>query len=224
MAKLSVDPHVRGKARLVILVFVCAFLLLTVRVLAIQIGDFDRYQQIVVDQLTREATINAERGDIYDTNMEVLATNVTVWRVFISPKDIVAGEKERLEVIAKGGEAAEKAPRVPLDELIADGLSEILGVSRDEVLKQTTYTNKQDRTIVRDVEEEQADQVRAFIDEYGLESQVHLEAGTKRAYLYDNLAAHVLGFTGAEGTGLFGLEKKYDEQLSGEAGQYIIAR
>ena len=224
MAKLSVDPHVRGKARLVILVFVCAFLLLTVRVLAIQIGDFDRYQQIVVDQLTREATINAERGDIYDTNMEVLATNVTVWRVFISPKDIVAGEKERLEVIAKGGEAAEKAPRVPLDELIADGLSEILGVSRDEVLKQTTYTNKQDRTIARDVEEEQADQVRAFIDEYGLESQVHLEAGTKRAYLYDNLAAHVLGFTGAEGTGLFGLEKKYDEQLSGEAGQYIIAR
>ena len=224
MAKLSVDPGVRKKARFVILIFVCAFLLLSLRVLAIQVGDYERYQQIVVDQLTREAKINAERGDIYDTNMEVLATNVTVWRVFISPRDIAAAEKERLETIAKGGEAAEKASRVPQAQLIAEGLSGILDVTAEKVLELAADTSKLDKTVARNVEETEADLIRAFIDEHGLESQIYLEAGSKRAYNYDNLAAHVLGFTGTDGTGLFGLEKKYDEQLSGEAGQYIIAR
>lgn len=224
MAKLSVDPGVRKKARFVILIFVCAFLLLSLRVLAIQVGDYERYQQIVVDQLTREAKINAERGDIYDTNMEVLATNVTVWRVFISPRDIAAAEKERLETIAKGGEAAEKASRVPQAQLIAEGLSGILDVTAEKVLELAADTSKLDKTVARNVEETAADRIRAFIDEHGLESQIYLEAGSKRAYNYDNLAAHVLGFTGTDGTGLFGLEKKYDEQLSGEAGQYIIAR
>lgn len=224
MAKLSVDPGVRKKARFVILIFVCAFLLLSLRVLAIQVGDYERYQQIVVDQLTREAKINAERGDIYDTNMEVLATNVTVWRVFISPRDIAAAEKERLETIAKGGEAAEKVSRVPQAQLIAEGLSGILDVTAEKVLELAADTSKLDKTVARNVEEIAADLIRAFIDEHGLESQIYLEAGSKRAYNYDNLAAHVLGFTGTDGTGLFGLEKKYDEQLSGEAGQYIIAR
>lgn len=85
-------------------------------------------------------------------------------------------------------------------------------------------TKMLDKTVARNVEEEQAEQIRAFIDEYSLETQIYLEAGTKRAYNYDNLAAHVLGFTGTDGNGLFGLEKKYDEELSGEPGHYIVAR
>lgn len=225
MAKHNVDRGVRGRARFVVLVFVCAFLLLSIRVLAIQIGDNERYQSVVIDQLTREATLSAKRGDIYDTNMEVLATNVTVWRVFISPRDIVSAEEERQALIEEGGKAAEGVSTVPQAELIADGLSSILeGVTRQKVLELAADIRKLDKTVARNVENEVADKIRAFIDEHGLESQIYLEAGTKRAYLYDNLAAHVLGFTGTDGNGLFGLEKKYDEQLAGKPGQYIIAR
>lgn len=224
MAKLSVSPKVRSKSGIVIAFFVCAFLLLSLRVLFIQTGDYESYQRTVVDQLTREAKINADRGDIYDANMEVLATNVTVWRVFISPRDIAAAEKARLETIAKGGEKAKDASRVPQAELIAEGLSGILDITAEKVLELAADTTKLDKTIARNVEEEQADLVRAFIDANGLESQIHLEAAFKRVYNYDNLAAHVLGFTGTDGNGLFGLEKKYDEQLSGEQGQYIVAR
>ena len=79
MAKLSVDSRVRRNAKIVVLFFVLTFALLSLRVLAIQVGDYERYQQIVIDQMTRETKINAERGNIYDTNMEVLATNVTVY-------------------------------------------------------------------------------------------------------------------------------------------------
>ncbi len=225
MAKMNVDYRVRMKAGIIVAIFAAAFVGVAVRVLAIQIGDNERYRSVVVDQLTREATLSAKRGDIYDTNMEVLATNVTVWRVFISPRDIVAAENERQEALAKGGEAAEGVSTVPQATLIAEGLSSILeGVTEEKILELAADTKKLDKTVARNVENEVADKIRAFIDENDLESQVYLEAGSKRAYNYDNLAAHVLGFTGTDGNGLFGLEKKYDEQLSGKPGQYIIAR
>ncbi|MBR7184787.1 MAG: PASTA domain-containing protein [Clostridia bacterium] len=228
MAKLSVDRAVRRNAMIVLLFFIGAFALLSLRVLAIQVGDYARYQEIVIDQLTREAKINAERGDIYDTNMEVLATNVTVWRVFISPRDIAAAEEARLKAKAEGGEKAAAASDIPQAELIAAGLAEILGesaeVQADKVLELAADTKKLDKTVARNVEEEEAKAVRAFIAEHNLQTQIYLEATTKRAYNYDNLAAHVLGFTGTDGNGLFGLEKEYDEQLSGEPGRYIIAR
>ncbi|MBR6709465.1 MAG: PASTA domain-containing protein [Clostridia bacterium] len=224
MAKVTLDGRVRRNAAVVIVLFVLGFAVLSLRVLALQVGDYERYQQKVIDQLTRESKINATRGDIYDTNMEVLATNVTVWRVFISPRDIAAAEKERLEAIAKGGKAAEGVSDIPQAELIAEGLAEILSVSADTVLTLSEDITKLDKTVARNVDEELAVQVRKFIAEHGLQTQIYLEAGTKRAYNYDNLAAHVLGFTGTDGNGLFGLEKKYDEQLSGTPGYYLVAR
>ena len=43
----------------------------------------------------------------------------------------------------------------------------------------------------------------------------------KRVYPYGTLASTVLGFTGAEGTGLYGLEAMYEGTLAGEAGRVI---
>lgn len=123
MARLPVDRRVRKKTLVIVLVFASIFGLLVLRVLAIQVGDYARYQQKVIDQMTRESKINAERGDIYDTNMEVLATNITVWRVFISPRDIAAAEDERLEAKAAGGEKAAAVSAIPQAELIAQGLA-----------------------------------------------------------------------------------------------------
>ena len=44
-----------------------------------------------------------------------------------------------------------------------------------------------------------------------------------RRYTYGRTAAHVLGYTGADGQGLAGLELRYDEHLRGEPG-YRVAR
>ena len=224
MAKLTVDHRVRRRSAIVIAIFAAVFLVLSLRVLAIQIGNYEEYQEIVNDQITRESKITAERGDIYDTNMELLATNVTVWRVFISPRGIVEAEEARLAALAESGGTAESVSQITQSELIAKGLSEILDVTVERVLELAADVTKLDKTVARNVEDEEADAVRAFIAEYGLETQIYLEATTRRAYNYDNLAAHVLGFTGTDGTGLFGLEKEYDEQLSGQDGYYIIAR
>ena len=208
MAKLAVDHRVRQRSAVVIVIFCLLFLAIAVRVLFIQVGNYERYQGIVNNQITRESTIKAERGKILDTNMEVLADNVTVWRVFISPKGIEEAEKARLEALAKGGKAAEGVSAIPRVELIADGLAEILGVSAEKVTELAADTKMLDKTVARNVEETEADAVRAFIDTHGLQTQIYLEATTRRNYNYDNLAAHTIGFTGTDGNGLFGLEKK----------------
>ena len=190
-------------------VFLACMGLLLLRILLYQTVDYDKYQDKVINQMTTEVEVAAERGNIYDTNGILLATDVTSYRVFISPRTI---------------KNVSEAESTPYDVLIADGLSGILGVSREHILDQTTYTRYLDRTLARQVNEEVADQVRAFIDEHELQNMVFLQAGSTRYYPQSTLACHVLGFTGSDGAGQYGLELSYDSTLSGTNGKYVVAR
>ncbi len=187
-----------------------------VRILLIQTVDFDRYQSKVLDQLTTESVINADRGNITDSNGVLLATNITTYRIFISPKGIAAFDKQ--EGLESGTTAAN----------IARGLSEILGkeygVEYDDVIKHAGYTRYLDRTIARNVDEDTTEKVRRFIEQNKYNDQIYAEATSTRYYPQGSLAAQVIGFTSSDGTGLYGLEFQYNEQLAGIAGKYITAR
>lgn len=210
--------RVLRRARVVCLIMAVLFLALLGRILWIQTVDYDRYQAKVIEQMTTESTVNALRGNIYDTNGVLIAANVTTYRIFISPSSI---QKAQEKSDAKGA-------GVNLCDLIAKGLSSLLsegyGVTYEQVIKQTTYTKYLDRTIARQVDEKTADRITAFIDENELENMVYMEATHSRYYPYGTLASHLLGFTGSDGTGLYGLEYRYNEMLAGTPGKYVIAR
>lgn len=194
-----------------------------------QVFEYDRYQEEVLNQITVENTVSAKRGTIYDRNMNVIATNQTVWRVFISPVDIQSAVYstaiERALYRVRYGEALDTATASGRqDELIATGLSEILDVDRDFILQKTAMAGRRDETIKKNVDKETADRVLAFVEENGLKNQVHLEATNKRYYPSGSMAAQTIGFTGADGQGLYGLEYAYDEELTGIPGKYIIAQ
>lgn len=214
MSKRSVSTGLFLRSYLILGFIVFAFVFLSFRILALQTRDYERYQKAVISQMTTESVIPAERGDIYDTNGVLLATDVTVYRVFISPKDIQAA--------IKGDEDTE--PRPGLDKLIAGKLSELLGADYDTIMTKTAKVNRQDETIKKNVEDAEASLVRQFIAENDLYNMVHLEATAKRYYCYDSLASSVLGFTGTDNNGLYGLEYQYEEELSGTNGIYITAR
>ena len=55
----------------------------------LQIRRYDEYQNKVIDNIQQETEVPAERGVIYDRNMVALATNVTTYRLFVSPNDII---------------------------------------------------------------------------------------------------------------------------------------
>ena len=215
MKDSGIHSCVLKRARWVGLGLIVVFTLLLIRIFWIQTVDYDRYQAKVIEQMTTESTVNAKRGNIYDRNGVLIATNISTYRVFISPSTIASEQK-------KDGEERN------LVDLISRGLSAELnegyGITYDFVAGQTEYTKYLDRTIARHVDEETADRIVAFIGENKLSNMVYLEATSSRYYPYGSLAAHLIGFTGSDGTGLYGLEYIYNEQLAGTPGKYVIAR
>ncbi len=212
----SISTGAVRRSTVVGLLIMVLFVILLLRVLFIQTVDFDRYQSKVIDQLTTESVINAKRGNIYDSNGVLLATNITTYRIFISPRGIASFDSKN--GLASGTTA----------DNIARGLSEILGkdynVTYDDVIKQAGYTKYLDRTIARNVDEATTEKIRKFIDINKYNDQIYAEATSTRYYPQSTLAAHVIGFTSSDGSGLYGLELEYNEQLAGTSGKYITAR
>ena len=197
-----------GTVIIVLLVILC------LRIFFIQMFHFDEYEQKIVDQITHTTPVAADRGDIYDANGVVLATNITTYRLFIDPS-----------VISKQTVKDAKA----YAEIIADSLCAIpeLGLTKEGVMEQMSYTRYRDRTIARHLSKETAAKViEQVIKANGLDglAMVHLQATSKRYYPYDSLGAHVLGFTNSEGDGIYGLEYQYNEYMSGTDGKYVTAK
>ncbi len=214
MSKNSISTSALRRSFILGIIVVAAFALLMLRILYIQTVDFEKYQAKVIDQMTTKSPVPADRGKIYDRNGNVLATNTTTYRVFISPSAIKSAQDEL------GADATTNYASV-----ISSGLSELLGVSYDDVYKQATeYTKYLDRTIKRQVYEEKADAVRTFIQDNELSDMVFLEAQSTRYYPGGSLGAHMIGFTSSDGLGLYGLEFQYDQYLKGVNGYYITAR
>lgn len=193
-------------------IMLCALLLLfsllILRILGIQIFRFERYQQKVLDQLTTESPVQAARGAILDANGRVLAGNKTVYRVSVFPH--VISDKEKPSELV---------------EQIANGLSVLIeGVSAQSVQKHLSHTGELERTVARAVDVQTATAVLRFIKDKKLSDCVAVEAVSGRYYPFETLASHVLGFTGSDGQGLYGLELQYDSYLKGKNGSYTTAR
>ena len=207
------STKVRKRAGVLCIALSVLFALLAMRIFIYQTFQFKSFEQKVLDQITQETSVSADRGNIYDTNGIVIATNITTYRLFLDPAAISRQSEE------DGKDYA---------DIIARGVSAIdtLGVSYDAVIKEAGYTKYRDRTIARHISEESADAVRAFLKESEIDdlALLHLQATSKRYYPYDTLACHVLGFTSNDGTGLYGLEYQYDEILSGTDGKYVGAK
>ena len=122
-----VNPRVVKRSYVLLGALLLLFSLLLLRILIYQTVDYGKYQQKVINQMTTESEMQAKRGNIYDTNGVAIAANVTTYRVFISPSSIATAQAEQNET----------GDGVVYAEIIAQNLSEILGVSYDFVIKQT---------------------------------------------------------------------------------------
>ena len=179
---------------------VAAFVLLGVKLYDVQIKNNARYEGLALDNQLRQTTITASRGTIFDTNGKILAVSAPVENVFISPFEI-----ERYDQDAAA---------------IADGLSGILGVPRDEIMEKMARTASQYQIIKHRVESEEARLVREFIHSNGIRG-VYLEPASKRYYPNNSLAGQIIGFVGTDNTGLYGLEQMYEDYLTGANGRIV---
>ncbi len=172
----------------------------------------EKYQKDASEQQLYDSLVTAPRGDIYDRNMQKLATSSPAWTVYITPNGIKSLKKE------SDAEAVRKK--------IAEGLSEILEMDYNTVYD---YTGKKSYYVIvkKKVEKTVADKVRQFILEnkdLELSQYIGLDSTTKRYYPNGNLASVVLGFVGSDDQGLSGLESYYDNELTGTAGRVVAAK
>ena len=181
---------------------VLTFVLLFAKLYHWQITEHDELQSVAVRQQTLRTTVEASRGTIYDRNGTILAMSASAEDIFLSPKEIVENDQDQ--------------------NLIANGLAEILNLDAADILKKMEKTNSQYEELKKKADDELADKVREFINENDLKG-VFIRPTSKRTYPKGTLASQVIGFTNDLG-GAMGLEAAYNDELTGENGMVVTAR
>lgn len=197
------------------IVMICIVLIMAIvstgSLVNIMVLKGEKYQNMASEQQLYDTLISAPRGDIFDRNMKTLATSSPAWTVYITPN---------------GFKKISKSEAKEVRGVIADGLSEILELDREEIYEKTQKSSYY-VIVKKKIEKATADKVREFITDnkdLKLSNYIGLDTTTKRYYPNDTLASTVLGFVGDDNQGLAGLESYYNNQLTGISGRVVAAK
>ena len=183
------DIHTR--IRFFFLFILCLLIIIVIRVFYIQVFDYQKLSTLAESLWSRELPIGADRGEIYDRNGKVLATNITTTSLVLIPNQI-QNKKE-----------------------VAEKLSEILNSDYEDMLAHVSKKTSIER--VHPEGRQLSYDIASKIDELGYDG-VYLVKESKRYYPYGSVLSHVLGYVGIDNQGLSGLELTYDDYLTGKNG------
>ena len=204
ISRLRADSGQHQRIMLVMVVLgMLAFVPVALRLYKLMVVDYDYYAAKALRNQTRTTVVTAERGNIYDRNMNILASSVSVENVYLDPHEL-----------KQAGEDVEK---------IASTLGEILNKDPAWIKEQAADLKQRYKQIGSRVDEETASEIRSFINENDI-AGIHLEPNTRRTYPYGTLAAQVIGFTNASNQGSEGIEASYNSYLEGHSGKVITSK
>ena len=179
---------------LIFIVFIIFYLLLIYRLYNIQVLQKDRYKELASQEHLTSLSIEGNRGNIFDRNLNKLALNVSAQSLFAIPFKIDN----------------------PLDT--AKNISSILHLKTDEVFHKINQ-KKSFVWIKRKCEDCEVSEIKQLnID--GL----HFLNESKRYYPNNSLASNLVGFVGIDNQGLEGLELVFDHVLKSIPGLSILER
>lgn len=205
-------PDNRMRARigaLTLLFVVCGFGLVALRLLYMQVFQYDFYIQQATSLQTRDSFITPNRGTIYDANMQVLAESASVERICVTPGAVVS------ESDVKKGISAESQ-----QQTLATILSDTLGVDYDTVLGKIQNTDSGYEIIAQKVDKDVSRELYEKLNAAGCNG-VYSEPDTKRYYQQGSFLSAVLGYVNSDNNGTYGLESQYNDVLSGTAGRIV---
>lgn len=206
------------------------------RLASYQIKNHDYYQSKVLNQLTIQTEVTPERGTITDRNGNILATNITVYNVILSPYDIITQMQKDSEKNSDNDPENDVHYEYTdsdygiyysgrqLDDMIAEVLSKYLDVDKSSILEKTAKVNRYYEVVKKNVDADIAEKIETFIAQFDLKKDIYFVASSKRYYPKGDLACHVIGFTNSDGVGIYGLEAYYNNLLEGTSGRYILAQ
>ena len=179
------------RIRIVFVISLIVFFFILVKVFYIQVIEYKKLNTLASELWSRNLTVQADRGKILDRNGKVIVDNVTTVGLYLVPSQILNKDE------------------------VAKTLSEILGVSYEEMMKHVSKKTSIERVHPegRNLSFEVADKINSYNYD-----GVYLLKESKRDYKYKNVLSHVIGYTGIDNQGLSGLELKYDKELTGKNG------
>ena len=189
---------VKRTIRIMVATVLATVTITSFRLVDIMLIHGEEYQGKASAQQLHDANIAAERGNIYDANMNVLAKSATVWTVYVTPNDLTKLDDAECEKVKK---------------TISENLAEILVLEPESIREKLDKTSRYYVEIKKKVSEKDANRVREFISankDLKLGNYIGIDEATTR-YYSENIASTVLGFVGDDNQGRSGLELTYEE-------------
>lgn len=174
---------------------------LTVRLFVLMLRDPGGYAARAADQQLRGATLPAARGEIYSADGTLLAASETCWTIRAAPREMA-------------DDAVEPAARA---------LSEILELDYADTLAKFSQRTSNDCLLRRRVDKTMADAVRDWCRANGVDG-IQIRQDTRRVYPQGDFMGGILGFTDVDNAGLWGLELRYNDELTGQNGRILTAK
>lgn len=177
----------------VLLAITFLFCFLIGRFFYLQVVCSEKLYYLALDQWTREIPLIARRGNITDRNGVVLAGSSLSYSVFARPRAVVDIEST------------------------AETLSSLFSIDGETLEKKLKQGKSSEITVVKKTAKENVEKLSA----YDLSGVYYAEDNT-RVYPYGDLLSRVIGFTSSDNTGTTGIEKYYDDLLSGKNGEILF--
>ncbi len=183
-----------SKKRLLTLLVAAIFLftVIFVRLAYIQVVWGKQLQQKASDQWQRDLPIKAYRGDIVDTNGNLLATTKTSYGLYARPQSVEDAN------------------------LCAQTLADILQKDYQQLYDKITTKGVSEVTLATTITDEQVELVRNC----NLQG-IYIVGKGERSYVYGDFLSQVLGFVSSDGVGQTGIEVYYNKYLQGIDGKLL---
>ncbi|WP_378951951.1 stage V sporulation protein D [Pelosinus sp. sgz500959] len=191
---MALSTHVTIRKRVTCLFLFIAVIMVALgfRLMYLQFFKSNWLTENALDQRIRDIPVESKRGTIFDRNGRELGVSISTESVYAIPAEILDVDET----------AAKLAAILALDR---DKLSE-------KLRKRQAFT-----WIKRKVDNNMAKDVKSL----NL-SGIGLTQESRRYYPQENLASHILGFTGIDSQGLDGVELTFDHYLKGRSGSIVI--
>ena len=211
-------PYMRVKLVVFCIIVVLAIFVLVGRLIHITSTSEAKYKkQVPSQQKYDSATLPYKRGDILDRNGSTLAYSEKVYNVILDTKVMMDDEANYNPTL----KALDSCFDVDIDKIKAY-VSENPSSQYYKVAKQVTY---QEKTAYEAYVEQQEELAKAEAEAKDVKNTgahikgIWFEEEYIRKYPYSTLASDVLGFTGKDNAGQFGLEEYYNDVLNGTTGR-----
>lgn len=201
----TIRRRIQGKLVILIILVLLAFAGLGLKLLFINMTKGEQYKKTVLSQQSYDSiTIPYKRGDILDSNGNKLATSDKVYNLIIDAKQLLSKEDYLEPTMTALKTCFPEFPEGEVRAFIASNPNSQYYVT----LKQLEY-----------------ERMAAFVDmqnnteEYPNIKGVWFEEEYRRVYPNGSLACDVIGFTGKDNVGNYGLEQYYNSVLNGTNGR-----